>query len=95
MRSGAFPIIEYYRKAHGCSHRLVQCPMQSGGLPQKTLMAKGCLNKKTRKNGMRVDAMRLGTETIILLVSELPQNPIFIIILSDNPHLKNNKKVFS
>ena len=44
---------------------------------------------------MRVDAMRLGTENMILFVSELPQNPIFITILSDNPHLKNNKKVFS
>ena len=42
---------------------------------------------------MRVDAMRLGNETMILLVSELPQNPIFITILSDYPHLKNNKKV--
>ena len=39
--------------------------------------------------------MRLGTETMILLVSELPQNPIFITILSDYPHLKNNKKIFS
>ena len=37
--------------------------------------------------------MRLGNETMILLVSELPQNPIFITILSDYPHLKNNKKV--
>ena len=44
---------------------------------------------------MRVDAMRLGNETMILLVSELPQNPIFITILSDYPHLENNKKVFS
>ena len=44
---------------------------------------------------MRVDAMRLGAETMILFVSELPQNPIFITILSDYPHLKNNKKVFS
>ena len=44
---------------------------------------------------MRVDALRLGTETMILRVSELLQNPIFITILSDYPHLKNNKKVFS
>ena len=44
---------------------------------------------------MRVDAMCLGAETMILFVSELPQNPIFITILSDYPHLKNNKKVFS
>ena len=43
---------------------------------------------------MRVDAMRLGAETMILFVSELPQNPIFSTILSDSPHLKNNKKGF-
>ena len=43
---------------------------------------------------MRVVALRLGAETMILRVSELPQNPIFITILSDFPHLKNNKKGF-
>ena len=36
--------------------------------------------------------MRLGNETMILLVSELPQNPIFITILSNNHHLKTIKR---
>ena len=40
---------------------------------------------------MRVDACVLVLKSMILLASKLPQNPIFITILSDNPHLKNKK----
>ena len=38
---GAFPRTECSRKAHGCSHRLVQVAERSDGTPQKTVMAKG------------------------------------------------------
>ena len=31
-------------------------------------------------------------KSMILLASKLPQNPIFITILSDNPHLKTIKR---
>ena len=48
-----------------------------------TLESKCAVNLNKEKNGMRVDAMRLGTETMTFFVSELTQNPIISTILSD------------
>ena len=52
------------------------------------------LDKNYKNMGWGLTLCVLVLKSMILLASKLPQNPIFITILSDYPHLKNNKTSF-